>query len=190
MVESVREIVNDYDFIGVTERMDESIVCLQMLLGLDTSDVLALSSKVGGSNQPTDSYRYCKNIPKSYVSEPMKVFFENDPWWLDSVRYDRLRYDTAKRSLDLTIGQLNRSEFERNLDAFRKATTAVKASCGGMKDGTILLPCDGKQAGDKPHPETVTGCVHDDLGCGFECIDRVVRGTFNSDDHRPHRRNF
>lgn len=41
-LEEVNSILRDYDFIGVTERMDESAVALQMLLGLKTSDVMYL----------------------------------------------------------------------------------------------------------------------------------------------------
>ena len=38
----INEILRDYDFLGVTERMDETAVALQMLLGLTTSDVMYL----------------------------------------------------------------------------------------------------------------------------------------------------
>ena len=36
------DIMRSYNFIGVTERMDESIVALQLLLGVGTRDVLRL----------------------------------------------------------------------------------------------------------------------------------------------------
>ena len=42
-------ILNDYNFIGVTERMDESLVVLQFLLGLELDDILYLSAKQKGS---------------------------------------------------------------------------------------------------------------------------------------------
>jgi Sulfotransferase family len=39
-VETIRSILRGYDFVGVSERMDESLVALQLLLGLETSDML------------------------------------------------------------------------------------------------------------------------------------------------------
>lgn len=38
--EAIHTILNEYDFLGVTERMDESAVALQMLLGLKISHVM------------------------------------------------------------------------------------------------------------------------------------------------------
>jgi hypothetical protein len=39
-VETIRSILHGYDFVGVSERMDERLVALQLLLGLETSDIL------------------------------------------------------------------------------------------------------------------------------------------------------
>ena len=39
-IAEINRILQDYDFIGVSERMDESVVALQMILGLETADVL------------------------------------------------------------------------------------------------------------------------------------------------------
>jgi hypothetical protein len=36
----VQEILQGYDFLGVSERMDESLAVLQLLLGLETQDSL------------------------------------------------------------------------------------------------------------------------------------------------------
>lgn len=41
-VEAINTILRRYDFLGVTERMDETAVALQMILGLKTSDVMFL----------------------------------------------------------------------------------------------------------------------------------------------------
>jgi Sulfotransferase family len=37
---TIRSILGGYDFVGVSERMDESLVALQLLLGLETSDIV------------------------------------------------------------------------------------------------------------------------------------------------------
>jgi hypothetical protein len=39
-VQTANQILKDYNFIGITERMDESVVALSMLNGLALADVL------------------------------------------------------------------------------------------------------------------------------------------------------
>lgn len=41
-VQEINSVLTGYDFVGVMERFDESLVVLQMLLGLNTSDVMYL----------------------------------------------------------------------------------------------------------------------------------------------------
>jgi hypothetical protein len=41
----INQILSDYDFIGITERMAESAVALMMLLGVNMGDILYLSAK-------------------------------------------------------------------------------------------------------------------------------------------------
>ena len=44
----VAKIMLDYDFIGITERMHELLVKLQLLLNLTTADILVLNAKTNG----------------------------------------------------------------------------------------------------------------------------------------------
>ena len=46
--QQVQQIVQGYDFFMVVERMDESLIVLQLLLGIDIGDVLTLDSKLQG----------------------------------------------------------------------------------------------------------------------------------------------
>lgn len=41
----VQDILDEYNFIAVTERMDESLVAMQMLLNLTTKDILYTHSR-------------------------------------------------------------------------------------------------------------------------------------------------
>jgi len=54
-VNATQSILDDYDFIGITERLDESLVVLQLLLGLETQDILYLSSKYSESFEKFNS---------------------------------------------------------------------------------------------------------------------------------------
>lgn len=46
---NVRQALQGYGFVLVTERMDESLVAMALLLGIDVGDVLVTASKVAGS---------------------------------------------------------------------------------------------------------------------------------------------
>jgi len=39
----INRLLREYDFLGVVERTDESVVALQMLLGLNTEDVMFIT---------------------------------------------------------------------------------------------------------------------------------------------------
>ena len=45
---STERIINGYDFLGVSERMEESLVVLAMLAQIPLTDVVIFSSKVAG----------------------------------------------------------------------------------------------------------------------------------------------
>eukprot|EP00546_Thalassionema_frauenfeldii_P019216 CAMPEP_0178900482 /NCGR_PEP_ID=MMETSP0786-20121207/3498_1 /TAXON_ID=186022 /ORGANISM="Thalassionema frauenfeldii, Strain CCMP 1798" /LENGTH=166 /DNA_ID=CAMNT_0020571491 /DNA_START=525 /DNA_END=1022 /DNA_ORIENTATION=+ len=45
----IRDILDDYNFIAVMERMDESLVVFQMLLGLTTKEILYTRARSSGS---------------------------------------------------------------------------------------------------------------------------------------------
>ena len=44
----VADILDDYNFIGTVRRLDESLILLGFLLGLNAADLLYLSSKTNG----------------------------------------------------------------------------------------------------------------------------------------------
>ena len=46
--DQVKRVFQEYDFIGVSERFDESLVAMQLLLGIDVGDILYISSNVHG----------------------------------------------------------------------------------------------------------------------------------------------
>eukprot|EP00980_Cylindrotheca_fusiformis_P020095 scaffold7169_cov107-Cylindrotheca_fusiformis.AAC.4 len=48
--DNVHQIVDKYDFLLVTERMDESLVAMALILGVSVEDVLVFNSKVGDSH--------------------------------------------------------------------------------------------------------------------------------------------
>ena len=168
-ITTANQILEEYDFIGITERMDESAVVLMMLLDLPMSDVLFLSAKghggyddggVGGGAQ-----HVCTYIWPSFVSPGMRTFFDTNSTWQSMVKYDVEFYKAANASLDLTINALGRDLFESNLVKFREAQEEAQEKCLP----TTVFPCD--LAG---HWHEHTDCIWNDSGCGVKCLDEIA----------------
>lgn len=164
-IKAINEILNGYDFIGVSERMEESVVALQTLLGLEPADVLYLDSKVAGGYDDGRAGHTCHLIHKAFVSERMADFFEKTHLWRDAVQWDEILHQAVNRSLDRTIQALGHT-FHTNLAEFRRLHKLVKEECSD-----IVMPCapNGTRIDDR-----LTDCVEGDWGCGFACMDAVA----------------
>lgn len=157
------DILHVYNFIGITERFDESMVVLQLLLGQSTAHVLYLTAKHRGGFDDGGGKRTCRYIWPSFVSPSMADYLQSEQWKAKTA-VDQLLYAAANRSLDMTIDQLGRQRFANALGQFRRARAVVQETCLA----TTVFPCD---EGGNYHNET--DCLWNDSGCGDACIDRV-----------------
>jgi hypothetical protein len=162
--EVVQTIIDEFDFIGITERMDESLVVLKMLLDLELGDILYMSAKTQGSftSAGGPSGPRCIYIVPSFLTPGMKKFFESD-YWKRYIAADVALYKAAQASLDKTIEKLGRQEFEDNLSEFRIAKEKAQIRC---EDRTIYR-CN--PAGEYIGMNST--CLMWDVGCGYECLD-------------------
>eukprot|EP00934_Nitzschia_sp_Nitz4_P001008 Nitzschia sp. Nitz4//scaffold37_size175936//40140//41486//NITZ4_002033-RA/size175936-processed-gene-0.178-mRNA-1//1//CDS//3329549749//1008//frame0 len=158
-------IMKDYDFIGITERFDESVVAMQLLLNLTTGDVLYTNSKSSGGFDDGMSNNGCTYIVPSFVSPGMEQYFKRSGKWRNMTYADTLLYQAANRSLDLTIDRLGRDRFDRELMKFRQAMKYVEELCVPK----ARFPCSS--AG---HPTDEFHCHWFDSGCGMSCLDDVA----------------
>jgi hypothetical protein len=161
-----QKILKDYDFIGITERLDETAVVLMMLLRVPMADVLHLSSKASGGYDDGGFENRCVAIAKSNLSLNMKEFFASEEWQA-YIAPERALYLAANTSLDRTIDSLGRSDFERLLQTFRWAKAVVESKCGPV----VKFPCSST---GELRPGDETDCLSGDLGCGFDCLDQVA----------------
>lgn len=159
------QILQDYDFIGVTERMEESAVALAMLLGLPLADVLYLAVKVHGGYDNGGYNETCVLIKPSFVSDGMRDFFSSAEWQ-ERVKYDRALHNAAHLSLDMTIARLGREDFAEKHSRFKQAVTVARERC----QPNTIFSCtkDGR-----PIPIEKTDCIWGDAGCNFACLDEV-----------------
>lgn len=108
----VKAILNEYNFVGVYERMHESLVVLSMLMDVDVTDVLYDFG--GSSTSPCDSMERPK-----WVSSDVESYFTSSEW-REQNKGDYILYDTINRSLDLTIERLGAENVQRKLTQFNK----------------------------------------------------------------------
>jgi Sulfotransferase family len=160
-------VLQEYDFIGVTERLDESLVVLMLLLKLPMADVLYYSSKVHSGLFARGPGTKCFYLQPSSVSDEMRSFFASEAW-SRKIRSDMTLYRAVNRSLDMTIDALGRHRVEIELARFRQAQALVRQRC----QGKVQMPCD--KEGDMARPVEETGCLVGDVGCGMECLDEVA----------------
>jgi hypothetical protein len=138
----VAQVMQDYDFIVLNERMEESLVILQLLLGLETGDIVSLSYNVGGS------YRYqngkCAKLIKSHISPGMEKYFQAEEWYAKNYG-DYLLHAAVNRSIDLSIDALGRDRVEDATQEFRRLEAKVNKICNERvpfpcsEDGTVLF---------------------------------------------------
>jgi hypothetical protein len=163
---AVRDIIQEYDFLGVSERLDESLVALQMILNLTTSDILYLSAKVHGGWDDGVYKHQCFFITPTFVSTSMQEFFENsEDWWAFSVG-DDLLYRAVNASLDQTIATFDSSTFSRNVQRLRWALDKADEACRSQ----VVFPCS-----ENGQYRPKNDCLIWDSACGMDCLDDVAR---------------
>jgi len=160
------QILSDYNFIGITERMDESLVVLSMLLDLELTDVLYLTAKGSGGFDDGRYNQTCVYIVPPYVSPSMKEYFSS-PTWKARVEGDELLYNAAMASLDMTIEALGREAFDSKMVEFKSARKLAEEMCAAK----VQYPCNA----DGSRQPRAPGCLWNDSGCGNECLDRVTQ---------------
>jgi Sulfotransferase family len=161
----IQHILDDYDFIAVMERLDESLVVIQMLLGLTTKEIVYTRARSSGTFSNGWSDRPCFYIMKSFISKGMQNYFASEEFQL-LIANDWYFYQAVNKSLDITIASLDRQLFEQNLAALRNALPLAAKNCQGQ----VRTMCD---QGGNPIPFTNRTCYIWGEGCDHGCIDEL-----------------
>mmetsp|Transcript_738 Transcript_738/g.1364 ORF Transcript_738/g.1364 Transcript_738/m.1364 type:complete len:170 (+) Transcript_738:840-1349(+) len=153
-------------FLIVVERIDESLVVLQMLLGLDAGDMLTLDSKVQGGYAHTKTSGCFLNV-KSDLSPIVKKHLSSDVWFAKNYG-DYVLHAAANASLDKTIDALGRARVKEAVAEFRRLSKLANKECSSR----AYFPCskDGKEQLKKSRKS----CYQKDFGCGHACIDKML----------------
>jgi hypothetical protein len=153
----VNSILQGYDFIGVAERRDETLVVMKLLYGLKTSQILYLQNLTPFAFNDN----LCSIIVKPFVSPGMKDFFLQ-PEWQDRITGDSLLYQAANTSLDKTIDRLGRSIVEKELKALQVALKHAKDVC----QERTTFSCNHNGMWQRQ----IRGCQYNGYGCGSPCL--------------------
>jgi hypothetical protein len=173
VADSVRRVVDSYDFLLLPERMDESLTAMALVMGLDVGDVLVTSSKVAGSryhlvHRGRNRFE-CLPTARSFVSPGVREFLRSDEW--RAMNYgDYLLHGAANRSLDRTIERLGRGRFGRALAEYRRLRDLEGRVCAPR----VQFPCSDE---GRPQMELAgRNCYLNfyDFGCGYPCIDSLL----------------
>jgi len=166
MVDTVRDVIANYDFLILAERMDESLVVFSWLTGIPLTSLLTMSSKIAGSSWYRTNNK-CIQLAKPVVTTAIAEYFASDSWKATHSA-DRLLYAAANRSLDRTIQAIE--NFEGQLATFRRLQAEIQEKCRNETH----LPCSSN--GTVQLELARQNCYARDFGCGYPCIDRIVMG--------------
>ena len=170
-----QDVMNAYHFIAVAERMEESMVVLQLLFQLDPIDMIVLSSKQAGGFDDGRINNTCFRIQKP-VHFPDVDAYLNQEFQVDN--YDFFLHAVVNRSLDLTIDALGRDLVEQQVQRHKALQVYAENRC----QSKAIFPCSNN--GTLQKKASRKSCYVWDLGCGYKCV-KMALTTYQR--HTMHR---
>lgn len=158
-------IIKKYDFIGVTERITESLAVMTLLWDLDPTDVIVLSSKVSGKEgYAHTAWQNCSKLQSATSLNPRIKQFMNSSGYKDK-NADFLLYYAVNLSLDRTIESLGSLRVQERVTLLKRLQRLADDNC---RDKAIF-PCSA----DGTYNANNT-CYFDDSGCGQDCVNTIM----------------
>lgn len=162
-----KQVLQFYDFVAVTERWQESMVVMKMLMGVNVqyTDFVVLKAKEAGTkSNKNQKKKTCNYIPVATTTPEIDQYLEttyrqNNP--------DYLLYAAVNRSLDLTIDILGRERVEEGVRHLKDMQALAQQECLSQ----AIFPCS---ANGTWQPAYKQDCYYKDFGCGYPCLDQVL----------------
>ena len=171
---SVQRMMDNLDFVGITERFDENLIVLKEIFNLEYSDILYLSANVieynwsgtasgaeatmGASEDGEESkVNGAASLGEDTLSADVQTKVEN----LMRGSADFQLWDLANEKLDALVRQI--PNFQNKLKTFTAFREAAQDHCKAYADGT----------GD------ASQCLYADEGCGNQCLNEFSRNQNN-----------
>lgn len=139
----VNNVFESYDFVGVSDRLNESLVALSFLLDLDLTEIVYVSYRESGSFEAIN--KKCIKLVKAEVTPDIEEYLKTDEWKAITAG-DKLLHRTANDALDNTINNvIGRDKFEERLLDYEDLVTFMKA-CG--EECSSACTTDGEYRGE------------------------------------------
>ena len=151
-------LLKEYDFVGLVEYLDESLVVLRLLLGLDPKDIIYLPAKQMGSYMVLNPNECARIYPK-YTTPKVEKYLASDAW-KEKNKMDYALVEAAKRSLQATIQSIGQRRFLEAFHLHERLLAEARKKC--MQNGTYPCSEEGERQNDT--------CYWNDIGCGHDCI--------------------
>ena len=150
--ESVSEIMRKYDFIGITDRFEESMLVLAHRLGLDIEDMLYLKAKDSHLLERDNlGHHFVPSVPVKNQSESVQQYLKEKWYGLNAVDY--VLWDKVNEQIDRQIAEID--GFDDDLHRYKALLETVQNQCGYLQNKRV-------------------DCLYGDVGCGQQCIGEVV----------------
>jgi hypothetical protein len=154
---SVESVFNFYNFIGVTDRYDESLVALSQVLQAPLTDMLYITAKNTSAGMGhRDGRDAIEQPPLEEEPEELQDYLRGD--FKKENYLDYKLFDNANSNLDRLISA---NKLEGLIGDFSRILAHVQSEC--TPEGT-----ETNYLGD------LTECYSWDAGCAYECVDRQV----------------
>mmetsp|Transcript_32076 Transcript_32076/g.78130 ORF Transcript_32076/g.78130 Transcript_32076/m.78130 type:complete len:367 (-) Transcript_32076:43-1143(-) len=160
------EVLEKYDFLGVVERMDESLAVLSILLDVTAEDVIVLSAKQSGGY---DATRDCFHIEKAQRTPRVEQYFASETFVLFNP--DLYLYDAINKKLDRTVESIGLENVQERVETIQVRRKIADEAC----QSTVVYPCSSE--GVPQHEQARQNCYLQDSGCGYPCIDQVFESS-------------
>lgn len=134
-----QNILTDFDFIGITERMDESLVALRFLMRLNATDILFLNSKLSGGYDDGKFNNTCFKIQKPFLSDGVRKFLDSDEWCMMN-KGDLFLYESVNEKLDHIIQGIGKGKFGKALYKHTWLLKYVQKLCADE----AIYPCSSE----------------------------------------------
>lgn len=136
---NVKDVLEQYNFIGLFERLHESIVVLSMLIGVNIHDVLL---KFRPSSVLSRGCTYASTWKQASWLTPNMTSYMKTPQWRKKQEGDFMLYDMVSKKLDRTIELLGKEKVRKNLEIYNRlmfigsdlSSKAYRKGCGVIFD--------------------------------------------------------
>jgi hypothetical protein len=152
---TLKNLMAQYTFVGVTERMSESLVVMRYVLGLPSwCGLLFLPTKVSTGKPHKDDIgvTFVPHVPLAQQPPAVRDFAASEEFRA-KMASDRELHAAVNAKLDWWIDKIGRGTFIRQVADFERILHASQEQCA--------------------HKESASTCYWNDNGCGYPCLDIV-----------------